>query len=247
MSFHAIIATSSPFTHKIVEEYLKSQRFAEKREGDQTWLMKKEVVEHGFSPEVEALTDALVCTAKEMMHVGEELGEKEFRLLQETSWRIALKFYARDGWDSACREVYSHLCYNSVHLLNSLEVPLLEHLGWKLPFQLAEKFFPEVLQRQIDRLDGALREASREATEKRVAFHKDEATEGEAVQAIMLEQWIIYMREFRRKELKGEHGELAFRTLDDVARNGLFQVFEERARRVLKKRPVRVCLVSSAL
>lgn len=241
--FTSVVSTTSPYTSRIVQDYLKTKRFAEDRDGNKAWLVRKEMVEYGFSPEVEALTDALVQTARETMH---DLSDQGHRLLQETCWRIAVKFYARDAWENACREVYNHLVFHSADLLNRLEVPLLDQLGWQLPFDRARELLPQVIERQVARLDDALREASREAAEKRSAFHRNEATEEEAVQAIMYEQWIIFMREYRRQELRAEGGdELAFRTLSASARRAVFPQFEETAKRMLKKRPVRACLVSS--
>lgn len=240
---------ASPEVTEVVANYVHSPlRFSEPPSvsADGEWMNKKETIEFGFAPEVEALTDALVVKAREM--ACEDLGVGEVpdtveRTLREASWRLALKYYARDGWESAVLHVYNELSTGVIRVINRLELLLLKRLDWKLPFQEAADLLPSVLERQIDRLHLLITRANTAASDERTRFYAGDSSEKTAVRALVLPQWLLILQDLRRAELK------ALQLAADMppVLGSLFErsgprdlsAFEADAKRLLKKRPVR--------
>lgn len=201
---------------------------------DGWWMTQKEAIEYGFAPEVEALTEALVDKI-----TTETMTEKTRLLMQETAWRIALKFYTRDGIEGAVAYIYRSMSSEAVDTLNRAEVVVLDYLSWSLPFEEAARAFPQVLQRQVDRLTPLIVAATRLAADERARYQSGESTEGVALGFSMYSLWLRYLQERRREEAEALKTapdtvplEVEWRDLKSI------RDFEQQARRMMKKRPM---------
>lgn len=205
----------TPSTFTLLTKYLASDgRYAPppSHESSLVWLAKKDYIEEGFSPEIQALTSALVDRARSLLRETEQPTDRIDDLLQEAMWRVAVKFYSQAAWDHAEQHIYIHLSPSVLTVLARIELEMLQRMGWRLPFDEAARRIPGILEDHIRLIDWHLPTASQFAMTERIRFHAargggvaDERTlaamEQTAVLAAQHHQWLVNTRALRVHEL----------------------------------------------
>lgn len=173
------------------------------------WMEQKDYIEWGFSPEIQAMTDALLDRARSLLRETETPTDRIVGLLREAMWRVAVKFYSQDAWDKADRYIYSQVSAHVPEILAGIELEMLNRMGWRLPFEEAARRIPDVLEDHIRRIDWYLPTAAQFAMTQRLRFHAARraggptaaALEQAAMHATAHHNWLVEIRARRVHEL----------------------------------------------